>query len=401
MFATNVKAPISLSSTSKPKLDEIQLKDTVKSKEWSTQQNSNTSKCICCGENHSIHRCKKLTEMSAEEKKKCIHENKLCFACLRKGHNAKDSTRHTKHHAFVDQEVCEKLQAAMEPVKLKLSTMMGKDSIVSKSQRVCDLKVRGLSSNISINLPLAYMRDFIPLDRTHIPTCQTVNKWKHLVNIAQEIPPLMDCGVGLLIGYDCSRVLIPRKVITGGDYEPNAIKTDLGWSIVGSELQHVNAKEVTGLCHRVSVRELPPITPSSVIKAFEFDFADTKSGDKSISQEDICFLQILKGGIQQNRHGHLEMPLSFKVCPHLPENKKLALTRLKHLKRKLDRDPKFKYDHVRFMEGVFKDEDAEKVDNQPEPGKSGISHIKGFTTPGNQTRFGWFSTAPQSTNAPH
>ena len=47
-------------------------------------------------------------------------------------------------HTFVDQEVCEKLQAAMEPVKLKLSTMMGKDSVV-KSQRVCDLKVRGLS----------------------------------------------------------------------------------------------------------------------------------------------------------------------------------------------------------------------------------------------------------------
>ena len=48
-------------------------------------------------------------------------------------------------HTFVDQEVYEKLQAAMEPVKLKLSTMMGKDTIV-KSQRVCDLKVRGLSS---------------------------------------------------------------------------------------------------------------------------------------------------------------------------------------------------------------------------------------------------------------
>lgn len=27
-------------------------------------------------------------------------------------------------HTFVDQEVCEKLQAATQPVKLKLSTMM-------------------------------------------------------------------------------------------------------------------------------------------------------------------------------------------------------------------------------------------------------------------------------------
>ena len=112
--------------------------------------------------------------------------------------------------------------------------------------------------------------------------------------MAKEIPPLMDCGVGLLIGYDCSRALIPRKVITGGDYEPYAIKTDLGWSIVGSVPQCVNAKDVTGLRHRVSVRELPHGTPSSIIKALESDFADNKSGDKSISQEDICFLQILK-----------------------------------------------------------------------------------------------------------
>lgn len=163
----------------------------------------------------------------------------------------------------------------------------------------------------------------------------------------------MNCGARLLIGYNCSRALIPRKVVAGGDYEPYAIKTDLGWSIVRSAPQHLNAKDVTGLCHRVSVRELPPLTPSSVIKALESDFADTKSGDKSISQEDICFLQILKEGIQQNEHGNLEMPLPFKVRPYLPDNKKLALAQLKHLKRKLDRDPWFKTDYVRFMEGVM------------------------------------------------
>ena len=82
----------------------------------------------------------------------------------------------------------------------------------------------------------------------------------------------------------------------------------------------MNAKDVTGLCHRVSVRELPPLTPSSIINALESDFADTKSDDKSISQEDICFLQILKGGILQNELGHLEMPLPFKVRPHLTLN---------------------------------------------------------------------------------
>ncbi|KAJ8364861.1 hypothetical protein SKAU_G00136920 [Synaphobranchus kaupii] len=182
------------------------------------------------------------------------------------------------------------------------------------------------------------------------------------------MPPLMDCGMGLLIGYDCSRALAPRQVITGGDSEPYAVKTDLGWSIVGSVPQCVNSKDVTGLCYRISVKELPPVTPAAVIRALESDFADTSPREKSISQEDIQFLQVLKGSIQQNERDHLEMPLPFKARPHLPDNRRLALVRLKHLKKKLNRDPKFKNDYVNFMEGVFKDGNAERADNEPEPG---------------------------------
>lgn len=239
-----------------------------------------------------------------------------------------------------------------------------------------------MNSESFINLPPSYTRDFIPLERAHIPTCTTANQWKHLQVIAHEMPMLMDCSVGLLIGYDCPRALAPRKVITGGDYEPYGIKTDLGWSIVGSTPNRANSKDVTGLCHRVSVKELPPVTPAAVLKVLESDFADTRPGEKSISQEDIQFLQILKGKIHENECGHLEMPLPFKVRPHLPDNKRLALTRLKPLKRKFDRDPKFKNDYMSFMEGVFKDGDAERADNPPEQGRAwyiphqGVYHPK-------------------------
>lgn len=76
---------------------------------------------------------------------------------------------------FVDQDMCEKLQVAGELVKIKLSTMMGKDSTI-ESQRVSGLKVRGHSSETTICLPPANSRDFIPLERAHIPTCETANK---------------------------------------------------------------------------------------------------------------------------------------------------------------------------------------------------------------------------------
>ena len=66
----------------------------------------------------------------------------------------------------------------------------------------------------------------------------------------------MDCGVGLLIGYDCLRALAQRQVITGGDYEPYATRTDLGWSIVGGEPQLVRSKDVTGLSPLISQGEV-------------------------------------------------------------------------------------------------------------------------------------------------
>ena len=329
-FATSVKTAYTTRAMAQSSdADDSEFKDSREPK--TTQEYDGSSvKCFCCGESHFIHKCQKLKGQPVSERKRFVLENKLCFACLRKGHYSKDcrnratcalcKRRHPtslhedrpladksplqqllqveestsslsccvnegehgstsmiipvwlsspnteseilvyalldtqSSHTFVDQEMCEKLHAETEPVKLRLSTMMGKDAIVT-SQRVSGLKVRGLSSKDLICLPPAYSRDFIPLERAHIPTCDTARKWTHLAAVADEMPKMMDCGVGLVIGYDCSRALVPRQVIAGGDYEPYAIKTDLGWSIVGSASQCLNSKDVTSLCHRISARE--------------------------------------------------------------------------------------------------------------------------------------------------
>ncbi|KAL1276825.1 hypothetical protein QQF64_036448 [Cirrhinus molitorella] len=277
-------------------------------------------------------------------------------------------------NTFVDQEVCERMGAISEPVKLKLTTMMGKDSVV-QSERVNELRVSGFTSHGLISLPPAYTRDFIPLERSHIPTPETARRWSHLNEIAHEIPMLLNCKVGLLIGYDCSRALAPRQVITGGDEEPYAVRTDLGWSIVGSSPRIAKSTEVTGLCHRVSVKEIPILTPASVIRALESDFRDTSPKERSISQDDIQFTQLLNEKIHQNSEGHLEMPLPFKTRPQLPENKQLALVRLKRLKGRFEKDPKFKDDYVKFMEGVFKDGDAERAEHQPKAGNVCLTNL--------------------------
>lgn len=155
------------------------------------------------------------------------------------------------------------------------------------------------------------------------------------------MPDLLDCPVGLLIGYDCPRALKPTQVISGKDHEPYAVKTDLGWSIVGCITPNTCSRNVAGFCHRISVK-LPAITPASTIRTLEADFRDTDSNEKTISQEDIHFLQQLDESVQHNREGHVEMPLPFRGRPQLQNNKQLAMVHLKHLKRKLERSPNTK-----------------------------------------------------------
>ena len=185
-----------------------------------------------------------------------------------------------------------------------------------------------------IKLPPAYTNDCIPVNKQHIPTHETAKGWRHLTAIAHQIPPLLSCEVGLLIGYNCLRTLVPRRVITGKDDEPFAILTDLGWSIVGCSAPHSDSQMSNSHCHKVTIKELPAVTPMDAIRILENDFRDTQGDVKTVSQEDLTFLDKLKENIKTNKHGHYKMPLPFRERPCLPDNKQLAAVRLTHLKRK-------------------------------------------------------------------
>ncbi len=212
-----------------------------------------------------------------------------------------------------------------------------------------------------IELPPVYIKDCIPVNQAHIPTCETAKLWNHFSAIIDEMPSLKDCEAGHLIGYNCARALAPRQVILGKNDEPYAVKTDLGWSIVGPSLPRLDSSGVTGICHRLSVKEIPPLTPADAIRVLESDFKDVNDDNKTLSQDDIIFFNKLSDGIRKNSSGHYEMPLPFKERPKLPDNRQLALVRLNHLKRKLLKDQRYKEHYVKFIEGVIERGEAEEV----------------------------------------
>lgn len=52
------------------------------------------------------------------------------------------------------------------------------------------------------------------------------------------------------------------------------------------------------------VKEMPAVTPMDMVNVLESDFKDTKACDKTVSQEDLVFLEKLKEGIKKNEQGH-------------------------------------------------------------------------------------------------
>jgi len=288
---------------------------------------------------------------------------------------------------FVHDGTCEALGVVGTEVNLQLSTMYAENRLVS-SQKVKGLRVRGYDGSITLSLPDAYTRQIMPVNRDHIPSREMAEKWPHLGSVLDEIPPLLDCVVGLLIGYNCSRALLPRDVVAPEKDGPFAQRTDLGWGIVGV-VDHgcgfENDCDQIGVSHKVVVCEvgsslladergqveqvafaLPSkvkevFSPTDIVNMMNLDFSEREQDGMGLSLEDRRFLEIVGKGVRRTE-GHYEMPLPLKtdtLC--LPHNKSLAAHRLNHLRNRLKGDETFR-DHYRtFMNDMVEKGYAERV----------------------------------------
>lgn len=283
----------------------------------------------------------------------------------------------------------------MEPVQLKLSTLSSKQTVI-QSHKLIGLQVRGFYSNKKIPLPMTYSREFIPASLSNIPTPKTARAWSHLEHLAEEIAPSIDCDVGLLIGYNCSQALLPREIVSGKDNEPFAVRTDLGWSIIGCVIPCIDYCHATGSSHRLvrqdtsslqssvnltsqvqyvcrtQVKEV--VAPTDGLKVQELDFSESNVEDAHFSKNDLSFISMKKEGIKVQADGCCEMPLPLKENkPCLLNKVKCADHRLRCLRKTFEKD-KHK-DYVAFMSNITTCEDARRFH------ENRIQRIKNSTRP--------------------
>jgi hypothetical protein len=293
--------------------------------------------------------------------------------------------------SFVLEDTCEKLKVSVPVVQLVLSTMSARNEPVI-TRKISDLHVRGYNCSEKIKLCAAYTSPGIPVDRSHIPTPDTARRWPHLQKIADQLVPLQDVDVGLLIGYNCTQALIPREVIPSPADEPYGQKTGLGWGIVGSAGRDDDG---TGTCHIVStcpkvemplhsraavvnqIKSKEVFTPSDLARLMDRESSVPHDADEEkFSYEDRKFIEKLESDIHQTADGHYELPLPFKdENISIPNNKIMAIKRLQHLKRRMTRDDKYRKDYTTFMENIITCGYAERVTHDSEPRHCSVSYI--------------------------
>ena len=287
---------------------------------------------------------------------------------------------------FILQNTCKSLGIVGKPVKLKLSTMHAENKVIDSS-KVQGLMVRGYNSQHRIMLPGTYTRNIMPANRTHIPTPEVAKSWPHLERIANLIPPLQGCEVGLLIGYNCVKALTPNDIIVPTGNGPYGQRTDLGWGIVG----HVNGTwqdadgDNVGISHRIVAKDVASelavhngaehhrvmfslrnkikeiIDQNSILNMFELDFSENCRKSESLSRDDMKFIHIMEKGIRLE-NGHYEMPLPFRDdMPSLPKNKEVALRHLQCLRKRFHKDKRYCNKYTAFMRDLVDNKFAEKV----------------------------------------
>ena len=94
----------------------------------------------------------------------------------------------------------------------------------------------------------------------------------------------------------------------------------------------------------------------------ESDFLENNCEERTMSQEDVKFLSILKSETRINKDGFYEMPLPFKSDrPVLPNNEKSALKRLMSLRKKLKQNIELHSDYTDFMNMMLANNYAEQI----------------------------------------
>ena len=295
---------------------------------------------------------------------------------------------------FITNDLASKITAKSEKAPLKISTMTSKNCPVS-TRKFFGLRIRGFYCGKTVDMPPTYARQHIPYISSSVPVSEEIQNINHLKHISHLIAPKLDGEVDLLIGRDCVATTSYLEIIEAPQGCASAVRTPVGWCIIGPDINPspnhgfvdeigvsnvmisqsipessqihntddpVLAQSHVAITLQTEVEELSPHDLMKLISDADFQ---SSSDSKTLSQDDVKFLNILDKQTYQDQDKYYTMPLPFKSdASKLSNNYQAALTRLEYLKSRFKKDPEYARQYSDFIQGVIDRGEAEKV---PEP----------------------------------
>ena len=105
-----------------------------------------------------------------------------------------------------------------------------------------------------IELPKAYSKNCLPVEREEIATPDKIERWGYLKPVFKALTQMDNIEVGMLIGANYMKALEPMKIISSRNGGPYAYRTKLRWCILGPITTSGN--DGSRKCPRIAVKDV-------------------------------------------------------------------------------------------------------------------------------------------------
>jgi len=271
-------------------------------------------------------------------------------------------------NSFCEKKLVDKLGAVGSPKSINIQTLTGPQMLDTVAVSVSVEPVRG---GYRLDLTEVVAIDEIPVKPNAVP-CDD-DRMSHSYLRGVDLPEVEGATVTLMIGANNPEALRVEAVRKGNGHCPDAVRTPLGWLLLGPAFDstnpdenengssfcvaHVGAHAVLETAQALFLSDESDALVDSV-EVDENTFDNTAS---SLSREDRRTYSLMSQSIEFV-DGHYQLPLPWRPdFQVLPNNLKTVEKRLMGLKRHLLKDPEIREKYVEQMRIMIEKGYTEKV----------------------------------------
>ena len=269
----------------------------------------------------------------------CGDNSVLTYAFLDQGSTA----------TLCDKRLLDQLKASGDDVNFDITTING-NSTFRQGTKV-SLTLSSLVGSETLFLPNVLSVDHVPTSPNPSLSRRDLMSWPHLQDVNL---PLVKGDITVLIGVDVPEAFWVLEERRGSSGEPYAVRTKLGWSVVGPKLKHKSVSTTVNV-NFVSTNQM---LEKQIECLWTIDNVPSKL-DLCLSKEDRYALQLMKRS-KNFVAGHYEVALPWRPgSAHFPDNRNQALFRLSSLKKRLEKDLNLREKYVSTIESYISNGHAE------------------------------------------